>query len=481
MFASLVRHKRFPLIACAVLVALLLAKFFLPAFLYGVPLGYDAGMYRYLFLRYAENWPPYALPALEPWAKAHPIGLFLLASPFLRVGLPVDWLTGWVWNLFPVALACVLAWVTSRKHDKLTGALVLVAALASVAYFDGFAAMYWKTYVSLFFVVLAFHFLERFSPWALPFAFLALITHHQTGLLFGLAVACWWATLIHTHWRKRSWQVGTAAVALIALASLLFYLPVWQEAVRAPLLSIFLLRGDTAPGGSFPPLSYFLRVSCLLFALGVAGFALSFRKERGTLWQWSVAWAAIFVFFKLVFYRRFFLQLDFFLLPFAALAMRQLWLWLRGKSMQVFLPIVVILQIGLSFWLAAKREPAVPAQTFTAARAIESQVPSDALVVALENQSAWLVRGYLPHHRVENPGVFDSAWNYDQWKAFLLGTFAERKAFLATLKSPVYLFVTPFFREYYKQSADAFLSDPCFAQTDTPWLIRSICSQDIGS
>lgn len=70
-------------VAAGSLGILLLAKFLWPLFAYDIPLGYDPGLYRYLFLQYAESIKDFTLPELLPWASEHPPGLFVLAAPLL--------------------------------------------------------------------------------------------------------------------------------------------------------------------------------------------------------------------------------------------------------------------------------------------------------------------------------------------------------------------------------------------------------------
>src|SRR3989338_11394615 len=89
-------------------ILLLLLKFFWSFFSFEVPLGYDPGIYLYLFFHYAEAFPPFFFPDLPPWAREHSLGLFLFVSPLVKLGVPVDWFVGWLWNLFPVLLAVVL-------------------------------------------------------------------------------------------------------------------------------------------------------------------------------------------------------------------------------------------------------------------------------------------------------------------------------------------------------------------------------------
>src|SRR3989339_1438237 len=156
MMLKEMRDRRF--LWVAVLLLLASAKFLYPVFAFDLPLGYDPGIYRYLFLKYAQVFPSFSIPDLQPWAQEYPYGLFLFAAPLLKLGVPVSWFLGWIWSAMAVALLALLAWVFARREGMITGILILLTGTLSFAFYDGFAAMYWKTFFSLFFLPLPFPF-----------------------------------------------------------------------------------------------------------------------------------------------------------------------------------------------------------------------------------------------------------------------------------------------------------------------------------
>ncbi|TSD00019.1 MAG: hypothetical protein Greene101449_379 [Candidatus Peregrinibacteria bacterium Greene1014_49] len=470
------KRSRVTVWASSILVLPLLVKFLLPLFRFPIPLGYDPGIYRYLFLKYAASFPLF--PDLPRWAGEHPPGLFLLAAPFLRMGIPVEWFLGWIWNLFPVFLATVLALSWRRKEGVVVGVLVLLTAFLSQAYYDGFVGMYWKTYAALLFTVFTFTALEKKSWLALLFTFLTLIIHHQTGLLLGLSIGTWWLLSLKGRLHdKRVWMTG-GALACIALFSLLFYLPHWIAAVRDPFTSIYNLRGDLAPGGSFPDPVFYLRITAVLLALGAWGFLLSWRKERGSLWQLAVLWTLPFIIFRLVFYRRFFLQCDFFLLPFAAMGIRDLWQRFRAPQLRIVLVVLILVQAGISLRVAWERIPALDMQSYAAIQKASAALPrGDAPVIALDNAAARWLLGELLDRNVGGPGIFDlPGWKEEQWAEFLYGTHEQREVLLRELPQGTLFILTPLFTQYYGEYVTGFLIDPCFTQVQEN-VMKSVCGK----
>lgn len=458
-------------------VAAVVLKFIVPLALYDIPLGYDPGMYRYLFLHYAESLRSFSLPVLLPWAQEYPPGLFLLLSPLVAWGLPVDALIGWVWNVFAILLICVLAYVIRKRSGATVGTSVLLMGLLSQPYFDGFSAMYWKVFASLLFCILTYHLLERASWLCIPTAFLVVVTHQQTGLILALSLAMWWLIQIPKNFRDKRFQRLTLAFGLTGIIALAWYIPQWERAIRSPLLSLLLLRGDAVQAGTFPEPAFYVRTSVVLLSLGVIGFLRSFRKEFGSLWQLSVLVSLVFIVLRLVFYRRFFLQLDFFLLPFAAEALVWVWSMAKSRLVQGLIVMFVMLQLAMSLQVAMIRTPQVRAEDIALITHAARMIPEGSSVITLENFSSPWVRGWIPYHTVGAPGLFDyPGWSYGEWESFITGTDEDRRTLLQGLSGAVYFFLSPAFYNYYGERAGGVLHDPCLQKVNGAPLLLSLCS-----
>jgi len=469
------------------LLLLLLLRYFQTYFQYDFPLGYDAGIYRYLFLKHGAAFPPFVLGDVAPWARGHPLGLFFFTTILMKLGVPADWLVGWIWNLVPVVLVCLLAVAAGRSPvfagagaaRWLVGCATLLMGLLSAALFDGFFAMYWKTFAALLWMTLTFLLLDLKSPWAALPAFLTLVTHHQTGLLLALTLGLLWLVHIRRDFRSSRWLVATAVGALVCVFAAFLYLPVWEEAIGIHLDRLFR-RGADVPAGSFPEAMHYVRISGILLAAGAFGFAhslqRSFTEHRRSLTHWHLAVlvALAFVVFRLYFYRRFFLHLDFFFLPFAAYACVVLFRRLKAAPVRIALAALIAVQTFLSFESAQARVPKMDADTFAIVTQAAQVIPAGAQVLVLESESPPWFLGWMPDHDVGGPGLFGSpSWDLSQWETFLYGTNGERRPFLEGRE--YYLIATPLFHRYYGEQARAFLADPCIEPVAAPIYYRSAC------
>lgn len=518
-------------ILVAVLVVLLCAKYLWSLTVSPVPFGYDAGMYRFLLLRHAEGWPPLFTAALPPWSSAHPLGLFAFTTPLIKLGVPVDALLGWMWNLFVVVLACVLAWVVSRERGARVGVAVLAVFFVSVAQHEGFLAMYAKVMVALLWCALALHFAERRQRRWILFGMLAIATHLQVGLVLGLAVASSFAfRLLSGDKNGSKFLLWTGAVT--AVLGGLWYLPnyaqaivpvaakVWDSVnpvslliagilivamavasvaiarVRKQLLSeqtsfvtllvviaVAVLGGSVAlsgvvhgeVAGSFLSLPRYIQLSMPLLVLGVIGFVLSVRSgERGSAWQWALVWCAVLVCSRFFFYQRFLLLVDFFLLPFAALALERLW-FNRDHAVRWFAAAVIAVQCFFALQHLSETLPQLSPVHLSAIQAAAAQVPDGAHVLVLENLTAPWVLGYMPHAQIVAPGVFVSP-DYDAWEGLMYGTPEQRRAFFLNFPAPVFVYASDAFTSYYPpETVTGVLTHPCLKPTAAPGLFAVAC------
>ncbi len=526
---KLLQKRSFVLALGATLVFLLFGKYFWSFFAFpGVPFGYDAGIYRYLFSKHAQAFPPFSVPALPPWAASHPLGLFFFSTLLIHVGMTPDMLIGWVWNIFPVVLFLVLSCVWGRKHGAFLGVCILLLSLLSTVQYQGFLMMYWKVFAAFLWCVFAFSFFERRSRLWVFFGMLAIATHQQIGLILVLAVLA--AILSEGHkpgtlltslleWCTALtlgllWYIpnGDAAIvdlipmlttsvfSLVSLGVLVFvvgliaiitFFPRRGHSILLlacgalgcillllPLTGIapeslgFLLRRPDAVPGAFLTIPEYLEQSLPLLLLGVLGFFLSFEREKGTVWQWAAILSGLAVLSLFFFYRRFILPLDFFLLPFAASTLAHL---CTSRTRWFFLPgvIIVFSQLWLSIDQIRSIDPHVDRAMLQEFSLLHSVVEPSSEVIVLDVMAPWVV-GYLPENAVSGPGIFASQ-SKDAWEKLLYGSDAERLLFISRYPKGTYFLATDVFRSYYPPEVQTLLLHSCLKPTDVRGLLRSVC------
>ncbi len=501
----------------------------------GVPFGYDAGIYRYLFLKHAQGFPPFSIVDMPSWAHGHPLGLYFFSTLLIRLGVQVDWLIGWIWNLFPILIAVVLARVFAKREGAIVGVLVLLAYLLSTVQYQGFLLMYWKVFAALLWCALSFSFFERKSLLWILLAMLSIATHQQIGLVLILAIL----SSIILRERSRLLQ-SLAELAVAVTLGLLWYIPNAQGALfdivpnlinptigfalvagaillggfafvfvrfprhrRSILFSVAACVGlallllpitghaptflgnflkhiattDAVPGVFFTVPEY-LEKSLPLLLLALTGLVLSFRREQGTVWQCAAIWCALAVVSMFFFYRRFLLPLDFFLLPFAAVAMAEAW-----RSQSDLARGAVVVAVMLQGWLALDQISVIDPHVDHAMLAQFAELPKvvtpHRYLIVLDNMAPW-VTGFLPDNVVSGPGIF-SSFPIEDWQKFLYGSSADHHEFIVRYPRGTYFFATDVFRSFYPPEVQSLLADPCFRPTSMTGLLESACGVDPAS
>jgi hypothetical protein len=523
------RKRRLPILI-VILVVLFLGKCFWSLFLFPeVPFGYDAGIYRYLFVRFAQAFPPFIFVWMPGWSNEHPLGLFFFSTILLRAGVPVDWLIGWIWNLFPLMLSGILSWTVARSYGRNAGVSVLLLSLLSVAQYEGFLMMYWKVFVALLWCTLAFGAMERKSRLWPVFGMLAIATHQQIGLIFALSSASsividaihrpsvrktvaasllWILTCVlgllwylpnHTQaidaivpqlLRPAVLVVLLVAVLLcLALVSAAVFLPLRRRSVlRIGVIFIFvgvlvffeymsplitLVQGAGSVPGAFMSVTHYTRLSFPLIFLGVAGLLLLLRRAPASPWLWATAWSGLAVISLFFFYRRFLLPLDFFFLPGSALVLSSVW-ESKDRVLRRMVIALLLVQAVLLLRHLSTIDPHVNPSILRDLPKLSTVVPQGSTVLVLDNMAPWVI-GFLPDAVVSGPGIFEYPQPIDAWEKFLFGSHEDRIVFLQQYPLGTYLYATEVFRTFYPPEVQTLFADPCLEPTRLTGLFRSVC------
>ncbi|MDP7454775.1 MAG: hypothetical protein QF809_04545, partial [Candidatus Peribacteraceae bacterium] len=82
-----------------------------------------------------------------------------------------------------------------------------------------------------------------------------------------------------------------------------------------------------------------------------------------------------------------------------------------------------------------------------------------AKIIALENNAAVWLLGWLPEYYTGGPGLFDfPPWTYAQWESFLYGSNQDRYKMISSIhERPLYLMTSDLFYSYYGDHVKGFL------------------------
>jgi len=419
-----------------------------------IPLGYDPGIYRYIFERYFSTLP--GLPVkLEEWINAgYPPGLFVFGDILHITGAGVDDIIKFGQVLMQIMLIPAVYAVSKQQFGRDVAAVSTLLFSASLPQFMVFWHSYYKNMLGMILMLSAIYLYEsrRYLPAAILAGFLGGV-HRPTFMILVLSL------LIHSLVTRRG-IVALATPVASGLITLTFYLETYREAL---LQLIGPLVKTQIGGGTFLSLKAYEMVAVGYLPFGVLGFAYTLlrMKKVSVVSVWFALSAAI-VYFKIAFYNRFIIHFDMAMLIFAAYGFILLMRSNRAVGIAAF-----ALLVGSSAWMvhvkADSAEPLISPSEMAAIEALKS-TEADAVVVSTSSHySPWLL-GYSGR-RVVAPGLFEyDRWSIDEWREFWSTANGSKAAeMLSVYEKPLYLYVgrhSPInLRKFNSECFEVFYSD----------------------
>ncbi len=354
----------------------------IPLLRFSLPLGFDAGIYKYLFEHSG---------VLHGYAEAR--GLYVLGD-ILQIFLRSDYLLTWV-LIFLALLTGLFVFLNGKKYfGQEAGFFSLVMYAVSSVQLKAFHFLYYKQLFALLLILFILYYLEYPLIVILVGSYLAGV-HTPTFLIFMISYFLFSLRHIKTH---------LPCFAAICVLGSPFYFS--NPALLQPLQQI-----EQIGGGNFLSLTaYFILSTSLFFAfLGV--FQVLRKKEFGLLLFLTIVTSVI-VLFRLFFYYRYLISLDLFLTLFSGFGI--FLLLQHHKKLGTF---ILLGFLGLSFF-------SVFHEAFLATPEITEETFQEILTLPLgtiltERVYAPWILGYRGD--VIAPLLFGDTHTKQEWNAFFNG------------------------------------------------------------
>jgi hypothetical protein len=397
-----------PLLLVGISIVALLVRL-LPYTRSGVPLGYDAGLYKYTIELYAAALPGIPESSLPEWVK----GTFFQGLPVLTDVLhllPGFDTTQLFQGLFPFlsAFLAVPVFILTRKlFGERAGLIAALLYAASYTQYYAFTFFYFKNMLGLLFLLLAIYALEgkKYALLALMYAGLG-IFHRPEFLLFSLI-------LIPYFIKNRDRRL-----LLSALGTAILIIPFWLPRFD---INLSTLSGAVGVRGAFFDFGRYQQVALAYLPFAFMGFLYLLIKRN---WNSIVFYFLInlgIVIFQLLFFNRFIVSLDLAVVILAAVGLDSTLLNIKGilKGIGVAVAGLLIVSSGI-LTVEAMREakPLIDEEQLKAIEWIAGNTEEDAYVVATSYDAPWVL-GWS-NRKVIAPGLFEwSKHNKEEWLRFL--------------------------------------------------------------
>lgn len=456
---TLNKNLHYFLFILAVLLILVLRA--IPYISNSIPLGYDAGIYKYGI----EN----GLKNLDNWILrgGHEPG-FLYLMQFFKIFFSIGFILKWLLIGFCILLGSGVYFVVKEFSNKQTGLIALFIYAFSLIQFKAFWYMYYRNVIGMSLILFSIYFLKKYentnkTKYLWFFAVLGGLLggiHRPSFYIFGLSYFVY-AFISPIKDRKYNLDIlkkNAAWGILIILIAGLFYLGKFSRAITImfePVLQGFIQPGESA--GTFINFFTFQFSSLFYLPFALLGLFCFIRKKQ---FNFLVIWAIInfiIVYFQFFFFNRFIIFLDLVLIILASFGFSLL--IEDKKKLGILILAILLLSAGiLTFKEARDSKPLISEQELKIISYLNT-TEENALVMATSSYYSPWVLGYSGRKTIA-PGLFDyNKHNKGQWAAFWTASnLTEIKAFLDAYEKPLYIFIG----EKQKDNLQQFDNSSCF-------------------
>ncbi len=380
-----------------------------------IPLGYDAGLYKYGIehgLSNMDNW--IVQGGMEPG--------FLYIMKLFSIFLPTNFILIWLFILFNVLLGYAIYLTTYEYFNKKAALFSLFIYAFSIAQFMTFEFMYYKNILGLILILFSLYFFKRQRLFLFViFAGLSGSIHRPTFYLFCLSFFIYaFLSPIKTKGydyflRNKNLFLGTSMIIIAAS----FYLGQFSPAIKImfePVFSAFFQPGESP--GTFISLFSYQFYSLAYLPLALIGFFFIIRKKHFSLIFFLTLVSAIIVYFQFFFFNRFIIHLDIFLIILSGLGFSLL--TTKNKKAGLILAAILFLSLiisSLSYSLSSS--PLIDNTELSLIKEL-NLVEQDAYILCTSSFYSPWIQGYS-NRKVIAPGLFDyNRWDESQWNNFWL-------------------------------------------------------------
>ncbi len=381
-----------------------------------IPIGYDAGLYKYMMEKYFTGLPNVPEESLDLWMKTgHEQGLFLLSDALHVFGINAIQMETFFFILLGALLVFPIYLVGKRFAGEKAAAMAALLYAISFTQFRAFEFLYYKTILGIFMLLMAVWLLETKRKFLAGLFMAGIAIFHRPELfLFGFVfLGC---VVMNLKEKKKLKSLLIAATFAIALA-LPFYLPRLNETVFQALAATI-----TQPGsGTFFDFGTYHCLSLAYIPFGFIGFAYFVMKRKFNPLFFLFLANFILVFFELVFFYRFIIPLDVSLVIFAGVGLLVLADCRGYPKLAIIFAIVLLFIAGLSatFLHSLSSAPQVGEGQIKAAEWLSS---ANGSYVIAESFDTPHVLGWSGK-KVIAPGFLDwNLWSKSEWFEFMGGS-----------------------------------------------------------
>lgn len=432
------------------MLVLLLAVFlwlyrFYPYLYSDIPLWYDPGLYRAMFLDYINTLPYIDFSSFSVRTRdAYPPFLWILWNTLYITWFDIDFLlTFWLAG-FSI-ITSIYIYLLLKKYWKIYAFHGMILYFLSIIQYESFYMNYYKQILWVIFILASLYILEKKKYILSIPIIISLFTIHRPSWLFFLIIVVLHYLLSfiiqifsknHTNkvsikGKKANPQINivfakaklyfkntykTIYTVLFAwIVSLLMYIPLFQELIWwliKPLTTTIMVSGTS---GTFFSLEDFLFFDFLAILLSIYWLYLKYRqKQFDYITIWFLVWL-IWTVFRLFFYNRFLIFFDIFIILIAAYWLWHLYQYKKKTYLFIFILFFWLQSYNYITYIREYSESFISKTDLATIKQLDTLLPADSLLMTSDKHyGPWLF--WYTHMSIISPWFTNyNIWDKSQW------------------------------------------------------------------
>lgn len=431
-----------------------------------VPLGYDSGIYAYLF-RLFPHIPLWQLTGFAP-------GLFTFFYPFIVFGINPEFFLIPLSYFSQILLFLSIYFVSKKLQGEKVAFFTSFLFTVSLVQFRNFWFFYLNNTFALVFLLFAFYFLARKKTFlSIFFGTMLGFFHLPTFFIYNITL------LILSLWERKDIFCYLRIFFCVLLICSLYYIPIFRISllpyIRPMIESIGpyqIFSGKTVQVGTFysPFISFFMTALYLPFSF----IGLYISRKSKHLKPFLIGFCVLFIIVITHFFfsRRYFISLDIFLIFFAGIGLQNM-LERYKHHKDFFFLYFFLLIFSICAFIFKTGQPIVSPKLFQEIRSLNT-IQGAYILSTSKEDNAWLL-GYTSLQLIAwSYGENDKYWTREEWQDFFSSISLEKKLdLLNKLPKPLYIFM----RDTQQETLQEVTSSSCVQKiTDHTYLY--VCNKE---
>lgn len=382
---------------------------FYPYIYSDVPLWYDPGLYRRMFMDYFNSLPYVDFNSFTNRTRqAYPPFLGLLWNIFLLIWYNVDFLVTFMLAFFSV-ITSVYIYLYLKKYSIIVAIYWIIIFLISIIQYESFFLNYYKQIIWIIFLLVSLYLLENKKYILSIPIIISMFTINRPAWVFFLIMIIIYKLI---HFKSSNKIIYT--VLFSWFISLLMYLPLFYELIFwliKPLTTTFLWSWTSWTFFSTEDYLYYnfpvILISFYWLYLKVS------KKDYDFTTIWYITWL-LWVLFRLFFYNRFLIFFDIFIILIAAY-----WLWELYNKKRIYFIIFILFFCVQSYnyinYLNVYWKPFIPKSEFDTIHNLDNVLSKDSMLMTTnKHYSPWLF--WYTNLQIIGPALIEyNLWDKSDW------------------------------------------------------------------